>query len=98
MFMLQLSQKSTMINPRTLLLSLPAVSVVTALRLNVTAVSADRGNSRFECWQIETPFSQSIQNGLVGTATTILGDVTNMTYNVVGSNYDGEFHNAPCNQ
>jgi hypothetical protein len=87
-----------MITPRALLTSLLAGSTATALRLNITAISAENRNTQFECWELDTPFIQSSQNGLVGTSTTFLGDVTNMTYNAIKSNFDSGFHNPPFNQ
>ncbi|KAI1110082.1 hypothetical protein F5Y14DRAFT_444246 [Nemania sp. NC0429] len=74
------------------------IGVATSSKLNVTAIGSHGGRSRFECWQLSTPFSQSNQNGVVGTAASFLGDVTNMTYNVIPSGFDGGFHTTPVNQ
>ncbi|KAI1866718.1 uncharacterized protein JN550_007571 [Neoarthrinium moseri] len=71
---------------------------VTALRLNVTAIGARDGRSTLECWQLETPFSQSTQPGTAGTAALLLSEATNITYTAIPSNFDGGFHNAPFYQ
>lgn len=80
------------------LLLLGLIGAATSSQLNVTAIGSHGGRSRFECWQLSTPFSQSKQNGVAGTAASFLGDVTNMTYNVIPSGFDGGFHTAPSNQ
>ncbi|RYO95633.1 hypothetical protein DL764_007631 [Monosporascus ibericus] len=64
---------------------------------NITAISAQYGKSRIECWQLDSSFKVSTQPGVAGGAAR-LGDVNDMTYNVVPANYDGEFHNTPRNQ
>jgi hypothetical protein len=73
-------------------------SLSTALHLNVTAITARRGNSSFECWQLSAPLQQSNQPGIVGTATTFLGDVNNMTYAVIPAGFDSGYHTVPGNQ
>ncbi|KAI1317214.1 hypothetical protein F5Y16DRAFT_392909 [Xylariaceae sp. FL0255] len=72
----------------------PAVSA----NLNVTAIGYHNNQSHFECWQLCSPFISSDQNGLVGAATMSLGDVVNMTYNVVPPGFDSGFHTTPTNQ
>ncbi|RYP49326.1 hypothetical protein DL768_004951 [Monosporascus sp. mg162] len=67
-------------------------------RFNVTAISAQYGNSRIECWQLDSSFSVSAQPGVAGGGAARLGDVSEMTYNVIPAHYDGGFHNAPRNQ
>lgn len=79
-------------------LLLAALGVARAARLNMTAIGAHNGTSRFECWELDAPFVSSNQTGLVDTRTTALGGVAEMTYNVVPASFDGGFHPAPCNQ
>lgn len=71
---------------------------VLSTKLNVTALGAANGQSRFECWELDAPFVSSTQPGIVGTHTTSLGDVANITYNVVPAGYDSEVHTAPSHQ
>ncbi|KAI1803432.1 hypothetical protein F4811DRAFT_342403 [Daldinia bambusicola] len=75
-----------------------AFDVALATKFNITAIGAHNGSSRFECWELATPFISSSQNGIVGSQTTFLGDVSNMTYNVIPSNFDSIPHSAPRNQ
>ncbi|KAI1492635.1 hypothetical protein F5X96DRAFT_625449 [Biscogniauxia mediterranea] len=83
-----------------LLLLATAADVITAqsTRLNVTAIGAHAGRSRFECWEVSVPFVSSSQSGISGTQTTSLGDVSNMTYNVIPAGYQSGFHTAPVKQ
>lgn len=67
-------------------------------KLNVTAVGTANGQSRFECWELAAPFISSAQPGIVGTQTTNLGDVTNITYNAIPAGFDSGMHNAPFYQ
>lgn len=66
--------------------------------LNVTVIGARDGKTRFECWALSAPFVSSEQFGIVGTETAALGDVTNITYNVIPAGFDSGFHNAPTIQ
>ncbi|KAI1747997.1 hypothetical protein F4782DRAFT_518764 [Xylaria castorea] len=75
-----------------------SLQVVASLGLNVTVISSQNDLARFECWQMSSPLVQSTQFGIIGTATTFLGDVTNITYNVIPSGFDSGIHNAPSNQ
>jgi hypothetical protein len=77
------------------LLFIPAAS---ALNLNVTVVGSHDSRSRFECWQMSVPFERSSQQGVAGTSVSFLGEVTNVTYNVIPAGFDGGFHVAPRNQ
>ncbi|KAH9998197.1 hypothetical protein F4779DRAFT_631394 [Xylariaceae sp. FL0662B] len=81
-----------------LALFLAAIDVVLSVSLNVTVVGAQDGKSRFECWALSEPFISSDQFGIVGTQTTSLGDVANITYNVIPAGFDSGFHTAPTNQ
>ncbi|KAI0481275.1 hypothetical protein GGR56DRAFT_672296 [Xylariaceae sp. FL0804] len=56
------------------------------------------GNSRFECWSLSTTLVSSGQPGVVGGLAAFLGDVSNLTYNVIPPGFDGGFHAAPSNQ
>lgn len=77
---------------------LAAQKPVVSTKLNVTALGAANGQSRFECWELDAPFVSSTQPGVVGSHTTSLGNVTNITYNVVPAGYDSEPHTAPSHQ
>ncbi|KAH8885831.1 hypothetical protein GQ53DRAFT_728421 [Thozetella sp. PMI_491] len=79
---------------QTLVLTL-GLTAAAATRLNVTAINAYHGVSVFECWQLYGPFSVSTQPGLQGSTMLQLGDVSNITYNVVSAGLDGGWHNAP---
>ena len=68
---------------------------VLATNLNVTVVGTANGQARFECWELAAPFVSSAQSGIVGTQTANLGDVTNITYNVIPAGFDSGIHNAP---
>lgn len=66
--------------------------------LNVTAINARNGKSHFECWALSSPFISSSQSGIVGTQTTYLGDVANVTYNTIPPGYESAVHTCPSNQ
>ncbi|KAI1767828.1 hypothetical protein GGR53DRAFT_480841 [Hypoxylon sp. FL1150] len=76
----------------TLALSVPAAS---SLQLNVTAIGARDGSSTLECWQMNTPFDISTQPGTSGSAVATLSSVSNLSYTIIPSNFDGGIHNAP---
>ncbi|KAK8058417.1 hypothetical protein PG994_008865 [Apiospora phragmitis] len=70
-----------------------------ALSLNITAITANgTGSSIFECWSLCAPLETTTQPGLVGAASSFLGEVANMTYTVTSAGFDGGDHNAPYNQ
>lgn len=77
---------------------LAAQKPVLSTKLNVTVLGTANGQSRFECWELAAPFNSSTQPGVIGTHTTNLGDVSNITYNVAPAGYDSEVHTAPFNQ
>lgn len=79
-------------------LFLAAQKPVLSTKLNVTVVGAAHGQSRFECWELAAPFVSSTQPGVVGSHTTSLGDVTNITYNLLPAGYDSPAHTAPFYQ
>ncbi|KAI1340222.1 hypothetical protein F5Y15DRAFT_51847 [Xylariaceae sp. FL0016] len=81
-----------------LALSLTVFQAVSSTKLNITAITAVDGVSRFECWQLSTPFTSSTQPGLIGSHALFLGDVANMTYTVVSSGFQSGLHAAPYNQ
>ncbi|KAI0144972.1 hypothetical protein BJ166DRAFT_583166 [Pestalotiopsis sp. NC0098] len=66
--------------------------------LNVTAINARNGKSHFECWALSSPFISSSQSGIVGTQTTHLGDVANITYNTIPIGYESAVHTCPSNE
>ncbi|KAI0169863.1 hypothetical protein GGR52DRAFT_592451 [Hypoxylon sp. FL1284] len=67
------------------------------LKLNVTAIGARDGVSTIECWQMDTPFDTSSQPGTSGTAVSKLGGVSNLTYSIIPSGFDGGVHNRYTN-
>ncbi|KAF6795452.1 small secreted protein [Colletotrichum sojae] len=77
---------------------LALVGTTLAARLNITAIGAHDGLSRFECWELNAPFMATNQTGLEGTRATALGDVSRMTYNVFPAGFDSPLHPAPGNQ
>ncbi|KAI1814031.1 hypothetical protein GGS20DRAFT_550287 [Poronia punctata] len=81
-------------------LFLTSLNLVSSLNLNITAITASPNNKKthFQCWQLSDPFAFSNQPGIIGTANTFLGDVVNMTYNVIPAGYDSGFHTVPTNQ
>ncbi|KAI9507874.1 hypothetical protein F5148DRAFT_980750 [Russula earlei] len=66
--------------------------------LNVTAISAQNGQSVLECWQILPGFSTSSQSGTVGASILQLGNVANMSYSVIPPGFNAGLHNAPATQ
>ncbi len=79
-------------------LLLAVLDTALSVSLNITAIGVQDGKSRFECWQLSTPFEYSDQSGLVGSGTTFLGDVANITYNVIPASFDSGVHTAPTAQ
>ncbi|ROV96569.1 hypothetical protein VMCG_07822 [Cytospora schulzeri] len=77
------------------LLQLPSV---VALQLNITALGAANNASTLECWQMDTPFAISTQQGTSGSAQLQLGNASTMSYSVLPAQYDAGVHNAPANQ
>lgn len=71
---------------------------VTGLNLNITAVGAQNGASTLECWTMDTPFSLATIPGIAGSASIILGNVTDFTYVVIPPGLDAGLHHAPVNQ
>lgn len=69
-----------------------------ALQLNITALSAANNASTLECWQMETPFTLSTQQGTAGSAQLSLGNTSTMSYTVLPAQFDAGVHNAPANQ
>ncbi|KAK7973249.1 hypothetical protein PG988_007383 [Apiospora saccharicola] len=48
--------------------------------------------------QLRAPLKGSTQQGLIGAASSFLGDVANMTYSVTSAGFNGGTHNTPYNQ
>lgn len=69
-----------------------------ALQLNITALGAADQASTLECWQMDTPFSISAQQGTAGSAQLQLGNTSTMSYSVLPAQFDAGVHNAPANQ
>lgn len=83
----------------TTLILATVAAAVDALSFNVTATSAKDGASTFECWQLDTPPVVSQQDGLQGTMSQILGEVSsNITYNLLPAGFQEPLHPAPSNQ
>ena len=80
----------------TLLAALLPPSV--ALQLNITALGAANNASTLECWQMDTPFTISTQQGTSGSAQLQLGNTSTMSYSVLPAEYEAGVHNAPANQ
>ncbi|KAI2632618.1 hypothetical protein GGS26DRAFT_591058 [Hypomontagnella submonticulosa] len=78
-----------------LILSVPLAA---SLKLNVTAIGARDGLSTLECWQTDKPFNTSSQPGTAGTAIATLSNVSNLSYTIIPSDFDGGVHNAPYAQ
>ncbi|KAK6851863.1 hypothetical protein PG995_011988 [Apiospora arundinis] len=70
-----------------------------ALSLNITALTANSaGVSIFECWTLKTTLETSTQPGLIGAASSFLGNVANMTYSTTPVGFNSGIHHAPRNQ
>lgn len=69
-----------------------------ALRMNITVTGAANNASTIECWQLDSPFASSATPGIRGSATTLLGDVANISLTVIPAAFDGGLHTAPFNQ
>lgn len=69
-----------------------------ALRLNITVTGAANNASTIECWQLDNPFQSSATPGIRGSATSVLGEVANISLTVVPPAFDGGLHTAPFNQ
>lgn len=70
---------------------------VTTPTLNLTAISAANGASTLECWQLPGVVA-SAGAGTVGALNLFLGDLSNATYTVIPSRFNGGVHNAPAAQ
>lgn len=70
----------------------------TSKTFNITAISAVNGKSTIECWQLDAPTQVSSSAGTAGAVSQQLGDVSNATYTVLPSRFDGGLHNAPMLQ
>lgn len=71
---------------------------VLALHLNITALGAANNASTLECWQMDTPFAISTQQGTAGSAQLQLGNTSTISYSVLPAQFDAGVHNAPANQ
>lgn len=69
-----------------------------ALQFNITALGAANNASTIECWQMDTPFTISTQQGTAGSAQLQLGNASTVSYSVLPAQYDAGVHNAPANQ
>lgn len=65
---------------------------------NLTAISAVKGASVLECWQITLPLTISQTPGLQGAAIQQLGDLSSMVWSSVPGGYLGSPHPAPSVQ
>lgn len=73
-------------------------AAVQALNLNITALGAANNASTLECWQMDTPFAISTQQGTAGSAQLQLGNTSTISYSVLPAQFDAGVHNAPANQ
>lgn len=80
------------------IITVASTAMATGTKLNITAIGTYKNASRFECWELDQPFTSSNQSGLISSRTTMLGDVSELSMNVVPSGFDGGFHPAPSNQ
>lgn len=78
-------------------LALLATSAVADLRLNVTAIGAEKGISTLECWELDTPFLESDDPAILGSRVANLGNVSGLTWNIAPPGGRVEAHNAPSN-
>ncbi|KAI3390649.1 hypothetical protein diail_8986 [Diaporthe ilicicola] len=69
-----------------------------ALQFNITALGAANNASTIECWQMDTPFTISTQQGTAGSAQLQLGNSSTLSYSVLPAQFDAGVHNAPANQ
>lgn len=90
------STAATLLAAGAALLLQPAA--VLALNLNITALGAANNASTLECWQIDTPFAISTQQGTAGSAQLQLGNTSTISYSVLPAQFDAGVHNAPANQ
>jgi hypothetical protein len=77
--------------------SFAQLSNVTTPSLNLTTISASNGASTLECWQLPG-FKTSAQAGTSGALNLFLGNLSNASYTVIPSRFDGGMHNAPAAQ
>lgn len=66
--------------------------------LNLTALSAAKGESVFECWQLASPFKETAVPGIAGSLKLSLGELGDASYDVIPARFDGGFHHAPAFQ
>ncbi|KAI0293514.1 hypothetical protein B0F90DRAFT_1398783 [Multifurca ochricompacta] len=66
--------------------------------LNVTALTAHKGVSVLECWQILPGFTTSSQTGTAGASILQLGNLANASYSVIPPGFNAGFHTAPTIQ
>ncbi|OCK74149.1 hypothetical protein K432DRAFT_311306, partial [Lepidopterella palustris CBS 459.81] len=55
-------------------------------------------NSAFECWQLYNPFKTALIPGIIDTASTTIGNFTNIAYTILPARFNGGIHNAPVPQ
>ncbi|MCJ1325583.1 hypothetical protein MMC10_002246 [Thelotrema lepadinum] len=63
--------------------------------LNLTAISAENGQSIFECWQLKAPFLDSNQAGTDGAVFAQLGNASNASFAILPPKFSAGLHNAP---
>ncbi|MCJ1371598.1 hypothetical protein MMC20_002817 [Loxospora ochrophaea] len=66
--------------------------------LNITAISASKGASTIECWQLSAPFATSSTAGVSGASFAQLGKTGNTSYAIIPKRFNGGLHNAPAVQ
>lgn len=80
------------------ILQLFASTIATPTLLNLTAISAAKGESTLECWQLSSPFAVSNQAGTTGSAVQQLGNAANASYAIIPARFIGGAHRAPAVQ
>ena len=85
---------------------LPALAALAAAELNtdvppglnITAVTAEAGLSKFQCWQFG-PFAAPTEQGLIdGPISLGLGDISHATFAIIPPGFDGGMHFSPSKQ
>ncbi|KAM5439821.1 hypothetical protein MferCBS31731_004231 [Microsporum ferrugineum] len=86
-----------------LAMPLPALAEIpppkAPMTLNITALTAEKGQSTLECWSLERTFDVSDEPGTKGAAILPLdGLMGDAKYSVLPPKFDGGLHNAPTVQ
>ncbi|KUI63630.1 hypothetical protein VM1G_10202 [Cytospora mali] len=77
---------------------LVAPATAQQLRLNITAVSAQKGLSTLECWEVDSPLYTSYGPDSNGAIVSNLGNVSALSWAAAQPGLDFGLHNAPSKQ